>query len=617
MKTNKMQWLIDDYNNGRIKFLINKTGRRFGTIVVPTGGGKTGYAIEDIIWHIINSKPGDKIIFNISAPILKLCAQLVNDLFATLGVIFKDRWDEGQAMFFINSTADGRLFDEAEFMNVNVDRFTDIDKFFNSDARFAFVATCYKSMDKFADVVDVLSEKAEIHNYFDEGHLVVGDSRDDKRDDEYNDEERGRYDSFAKICRYSYSLYLLTATPDKEICQVVKKRSEILDGPFNGDNPISNKFGFIINTRPTDLIKSGFILQPKPHVRKVDTSEYEDIDGTLTKSVVINGQLCEEFMLKAKAESPEIHQKLLVSCGKNSHMLEVADYLQKRGWKVFMTSSKEGAKKSEDKEMIGIDEAGFIREVDSYDGDCFVLHIRQLIQGIDIKSLTGCVVYNASKVNDGVKRWIIQTVGRTLRPYAGERPENLQKNGLTLDDRKKKFGSVFIVIGGNVADDIEGQVGTLFQRYYGLDGYGAFTREAGKTGIKQKGKKVSGDHEDYGTGLNPTQSGLDETYSLSVRLGDLVKEFMQDHCSIYKIYYAMGETLESIEREAITDVKREAFREFMYFNNIDMDEEMDVFTQITNYEWNEKFLSVYGKSLEEDIHRLVEEYVAEKSATNL
>ena len=299
-------------------------------------------------------------------------------------------------------------------------------------------------------------------------------------------------------------------------------------------------------------------------------------------------------------------------------MLEGAEGLKnsKHGWKVFMTSSKEGAKKSENDEMVGMDEAKFIRDVDEYDGDCFVLHIRQLIQGIDIKTLTGCVIYNASKVNDGVKRWIIQTVGRTLRPYSGERPENLLENGLTLDDRKKKFGSVFIVIGGNLSEDIEGQVGTLFQRYYGLDGYGAFTRVAGRTGIRQIGKKIDGDHKGDGVGFNFSASSLDEIYSLTVRLGYLVKEFIQDHCNAYKVMYQLGQSLESIEREAISDVKKEAFQEFMHYNSIDMDEEIDVYTQITNYEWNETFLSVYGKSLEDDIRRLVVEYVTEKVATN-
>ena len=39
--SNKMQWLIDEYLKGSIKYEINETNRKHGAISKPTGSGKS------------------------------------------------------------------------------------------------------------------------------------------------------------------------------------------------------------------------------------------------------------------------------------------------------------------------------------------------------------------------------------------------------------------------------------------------------------------------------------------------------------------------------------------------------------------------------------------------
>ena len=92
----------------------------------------------------------------------------------------------------------------------------------------------------------------------------------------------------------------------------------------------------------------------------------------------------------------------------------------------------ESDSEDEDEEFFDVDETEFVHNVDDYNGDCFVLHIKQLTQGIDVKTLTDCIYYNSSHLNDGTKRTILQTIGRTLRPLKGER-------GKRKDERLKKI----------------------------------------------------------------------------------------------------------------------------------------------------------------------------------
>ena len=129
------------------------------------------------------------------------------------------------------------------------------------------------------------------------------------------------------------------------------------------------------------------------------------------------------------------------------------------GEKVFSTCAENGFRGTELDEDADINK--FINEVEKYQGDCYVLHIRQLIQGIDIKGLTDCVIWSNSNANTKTYRHIIQIIGRTLRPMANER-------GKKYSETIKKYGGVYFV---TVSEDdkIEKNLQQLVCRYYGFD----------------------------------------------------------------------------------------------------------------------------------------------------
>ncbi len=61
MTTNKMQWFIDSYKNQTIQYKLANTHENFGTVVMPTGVGKSGLVYEDIIYTIDNLNTNKKI----------------------------------------------------------------------------------------------------------------------------------------------------------------------------------------------------------------------------------------------------------------------------------------------------------------------------------------------------------------------------------------------------------------------------------------------------------------------------------------------------------------------------------------------------------------------------
>ena len=77
---------------------------------MPTGTGKSGVCIEDIIYRIRNHKDGTLII-NISCPILKLTQQLMNDVFEVIKGL---KIDTSEIRFFVNSSDDGGNYNIAD-----------------------------------------------------------------------------------------------------------------------------------------------------------------------------------------------------------------------------------------------------------------------------------------------------------------------------------------------------------------------------------------------------------------------------------------------------------------------------------------------------------------------
>lgn len=470
--TFKMGWFVNAYKNGQIDYILSETGKKKGTAVLPTGAGKSGMVYADIVKHINEAKPGEKIIFNLSAPILKLEAQLLNDFIAVAKEIFPEMIENGEFMFFLNSSADGNAYD-VKYLNADVMRFSEIRKFKDDkNVRFAIVASCHKSLYKFADKIDFLNGFSRVVSYLDEAHLVANETRDDKKYEDLTEEGKQRWESLKEICKGEY-VYAVTATPDKYITSLINKEA---------GEPDQNLY--IIDVPARELIKKNIILPVEAWFMRVGNDDSEKITP----------EVCVRFLEEVKADNPNIHHKVLVTCSTTEHMDHLREALGRK-YKVFSTCARDGGRFTEDDEYIDIDEVAFIKEVDDYDGDCFVLHIRQLTQGIDVKTLTDAIIYNSTRLNDGVKRTILQIIGRVLRPMKGER-------GLPQEQRMKKYGNVLFLIGDDDFDTVLGQTESFLLKYYGRDGFKSFAHDITKpgnvTGIKKMfGNGNSGFGDEY------------------------------------------------------------------------------------------------------------------------
>lgn len=524
---NKMNWLIEQYNNGTIEYLIRDTKENKGTIVAPTGFGKSGVMIADAISKIDNLKDGEKLILHFATPILKLGVQFMNDLNAVISVTHKAMCNRGEIMFFVNNSDDGRRYD-IEGLNSDVNRFQyDINKFKKSDsAKVALVISCFDSIYKFAEQIDYLNEFASVATYIDEAHLIVHETRDDKEYEKLNDEGKKRWNNLERLCEGKY-IYALTATPDKYVTTIINKSANKAD---------LNEY--IINVNPRKLIAENIILPVNTYTCRINN------DSRITS------EHCIMFMEMVKADNPNINHKILVTSANTDHLRELREILSSKGYKVFSTCSRDGGNYAENDELIDIDEVEFINEVDSYNGDCFVIHIKQLRQGIDIKSITDIIMYNSTRVNDGVKRTILQTIGRSLRPAIGER-------GMDIEHRTKKHSNAMFLVGDDDYETVQRQMFNFIIDYYGVKGVKAFandvTKEHGNTG-KFKGL------------INPmpTNTGFGDDYFdvYQIIIEQLVMEIKKYILSVIKPRYDFiikangGKPNKNLIPIAVADIKK-------------------------------------------------------------
>lgn len=525
-----MDWLIERYNNGKCEYIINKTGEKKGTVVIPTGGGKSGVIYEDMIWHILHAEEGKKYIFNLCSPILKLAKQTADDGIAVIKTIFKDKCDKGEFMFMLNSSADGDSYN-IDGLNADVNRLGDMPKFKDSkNAKFAIMVSCYPSLVKCAEKMDYLNSFATVITYMDEAHLAINETRDDRDYDSLTDEGKERWSSLEKICE-GEMVYALTATPDKYISMIINKAA-------GKDVDAEN----IIEIPARELIAKNIILPVNTFMRRASI-EYQD---------KITADICMDFMRIVKQDNPNIAHKVLVTCATTKHLKALRDELSKQA-KVFSTNAAEGGKYAEEEETIDIDELEFIKEVDTYEGDCFVLHIRQLRQGIDIKSLTDTIFYNSTQVNDGVKRTIVQTIGRILRPMEGER-------GKHVDERKKKRGNVlFLIKDDEYYDSIVKGTEHFLLKYYGRDGVSCFTLETekdyGEIGKDKSGKFVFGDGKFWDDYSDLFEAEIEE---LKIRMGEYIKKNIKPKYDTF-LRITKGKNVANLLPAAMAEMKKKFY----------------------------------------------------------
>lgn len=435
---NKMQWFINEYNNDSLTFDIASTKRNYGTICMPTGTGKSGKIYANIIYNINElEKDGwkKKLVVNLNSPYLKLNNQLIRDLEEILvGTNILKKEEIG---IYVNSSDNAKTY--GDYIDNNPEPFKSISKF---GYKLNIIASCNPSLYHFYKKMNKMDRtNLEVITYLDEAHTLNGEF--DEPENKGMNKESNTPD-LNKLCKVCDKVYAFSATPDP----YVTKRINIHEHGIKDEE--LNKF--IVTLTPADAIAENMIIAPR--------FRYTSFNGG---SDTITSELCIGCLNDAKTLTPEINHKVLVNCSDSKHLYNLRKSLEEKGYKVFSTCAKylydlDPNNNYEEAKIMSITD--FTKQIEDYDGDCFVLHIRQLICGIDVKGLTDCIIYDNFTGAKSSWRVYVQTIGRILRAANGER-------GKKVGDRTKKYGNVYFY--NSEKDEIQKKnIAQMFTSVYGI-----------------------------------------------------------------------------------------------------------------------------------------------------
>ena len=443
MEKNKMQWLIEDHKNQNVIYEIQSTHRNHGAISKPTGSGKSSLFINDIIYRIINHS-GKKLMINISTPIIKLCEQQGNDLMEVIEGV-KDYYgiNTNEIKYFINNSGDIDSYKNNKSSSLH--SFNSIYKNFinSSKCNIAIVINCHPSLSErmIPWLKKLDNENIDIVTYIDEAHTISSKTATEQDDTTIDD--------LNVLCEKS-SVYLVSATNKQELVKIVNS----YDGVDNDS--------YIILETPADAINTNKICAPKVHIKQTTTGE-------------IDFDICNDFMNMITKDG-NIH-KVLITCKDTTSLKSLKNQLKENGYTVFSTCSAEGMNWADTIEYENSnhkfnDVVSFINAIDECETNCFVLHIRQMISGIDVSSISDCIIQKNDTDNFNSYSNVIQTIGRSLRLG--------KERGINVENRNKKYANVLFVTeesNKTVYSDIE----KFLISYYGI---GQYEFHIGKAGIK-------------------------------------------------------------------------------------------------------------------------------------
>ena len=482
MATEKMSWLIEKHKNGNVSYEIQATHRNHGAISKPTGSGKSALFINDIIYRIIH-RENKKLMVNISTPIIKLCEQQGNDLMETLeGVASTYNINLNEVTYFINNSGNTDAYKkntESALHSFNKASFSK--EFINHPQHnVAIIINCHPSLSE--RMIPWLksnnTDELNIVTYIDEAHtissrIVSSENMDDTEID------------LKTLCEKS-SVYLVSATNKQELVKIVNS--------FDGINNDS----YIIIESPAEAIEANKICAPKVHIKQTTTGE-------------IDFDVCNNYM-KSIGTDNNIH-KVLVSCKDTKHLETLYKELKDGGYKVYYTCSKTGMNGdgTDNLEFTNSnhkfnDVISFIKAIDDCKTNCFILHIKQMISGIDVSSISDCIIQkNDTNIFNSYSN-VIQTIGRSLR-LGSERGKN-------IEERTKKYANILFVT-EEANESIYQDIDYFLINYYGL---GHYKFNIGKPGIKNSSNNEEIVETTWQNMFIPTSSGEEINYWENIKV---------------------------------------------------------------------------------------------------
>ena len=313
------------------------------------------------------------------------------------------------------------------------------------EKQYRITVVCNPTLQNDEKFLDKLTEDDVVkHFYFDESQTLKKDQTVNTEEDNQNNKNWVNFKKIFTIINMTSvkgSCHMVSATPTKD----------------NFETIMENNFGmsyedcFAYRLTPREAINARMILEPQFYFKrcsklKVDTIlvRIEDVINDINKEKEKNASYKARILITvaSTADLNWIVKRLLEKYG--------SDY------DVYSTSCMD--KKKKNNETISEDICAFKKAIEENEHSCFVVHIKQIIAGIDIPSFTH-TVFNMEATTNFITP--IQIVGRVLRP---ERfPDG------TANLTKKKFGYIYVNIENNnilaekAARTLIGYYGNIFE----------------------------------------------------------------------------------------------------------------------------------------------------------
>ena len=435
------RWFVEKILSNNREEILKNTGRCYGAISCPTGWGKTGMIFDNMLYHMsIAFSKNQKCIINLCSPILLLCQQTVSNFLSilTTEVLTHCNIDKSKIVVVINNSS------SANSINTNgIDciKFSNFEKeFINSSLyQIAIVVSCNKSLDKFTNFLANNSFlNTEIITYLDEAHTL---SIADEKDIEKGTTQKIDLET---LCANSTHLYLISATNKQTLVNIVNKYG----------TGIENDDTYCYSISPKDAIESNIICGPMVKC-------WGNNDGKVTPA------LCKKFLGDVKRQNSNYFHKVLITCSDTIEAKKLAIELAKSGFPVFLSTSETGqifyndrVHALKDCPKIYKNVLGFTKEIEEFKGHCFVIHIRQLISGIDVAGLTDAIISKNDLNDRSTYDTLIQIIGRCLR-LGSER-------GIDIKHRKKQYATILFVT-NQEKEYAQNCISSFFIGYYGID----------------------------------------------------------------------------------------------------------------------------------------------------
>lgn len=418
----------------------------YGTVNMATGTGKTYKIILGIYTELMYKSPDKKHVFDLSSPRLKLNFQTAFNVIYTL--YMTNAISPSNTCIVLNSSENPTEYEELlgeKGLGFSVRKIDEMNK---TSFKNYITISCYPSHGK----LDTLLKNERYDDYFkvsywDESHTITLKKNT----------KLGDYFDVVRSIRTFDKVFSLDATPSKDLTEILRM-AEL--GLKKTNNP-KQKYDveYIYQITPKQAIDDLLILPVYMFV----------IRGVNTDTVENQVKHAIEAMNDMKSRNPDTPRKVLITCPPDTNVMEsMENLLIKKGYKVYSTCSKNGFSmplEDENGDLVANDVTiyDFINMIRDEQSDCFVLHMRQLIEGIDIDSLTGTVFFGVNNA-DGF-RVVVQTIGRTLRIGKGDRDEITGK-AKPFDERIKKYGEVYFVVDEENYDYEIKDIEKLFRTVY-------------------------------------------------------------------------------------------------------------------------------------------------------